>query len=375
MILLKRIRVAALATLIPSEVIPMLFHKSTLRTVVVAGRRRFGASTRLLQEIATPFGFRRYESAMICPRPGMIQVMNAPTKPAAGGDGPSKHVFLKHTHDPMHPVDESTVRPGRPPLRVLQDVTGSVAVVAAVSYGLAYYWQNSFYQEFRLTPDQAGVDRIGALLRLSPTLFVVGVALVVGGAVAFLVGNVLWWVLVPTRWKTKINKWWLVAAVMIAMAGTLAWSLAVDTSRYDPSGNAARTGALRQLAIGLAFTGFVFILMRRQAPRATLAALAVTVLVLFASTVGTWVGADARYLADTGTASDRLTALGIPVDYAVVRWNDPQRTPESIRTRKPATSEMGTQVPVVLVVHNQSPTGYVFLTATRTGCTSSTPRK
>jgi hypothetical protein len=212
--------------------------------------------------------------------------MDDPIRSDDGGI-PSKHVPVENNTSAAAPAEAGgTDRPGRPPLRVLQDVTGAVAVVAAVSYGLAYYWQYSFFREFRLTPDQAGVDRIGALLRLSPTLVAASVALVLGGAIAFLVGNALWWVFVPTRWKAKIDKWWLVAVVMIALIGVLAWSLAVDRSRYDPAGDAVRTGTLRQLAIGLVFTGLVFVLMRRQAPRAALTALSVTVLVMVASTVG-----------------------------------------------------------------------------------------
>jgi hypothetical protein len=50
----------------------------------------------------------------------------------------------------------------------------------------------------------------------------------------------------------------------------------------------------------------------------------------------------------------------MPVAYAVVRWNDPQRTPESISTRPPTATETGARVPAVLVVLNQSSAGYVF---------------
>ncbi|MEV6611688.1 hypothetical protein [Kutzneria sp. NPDC051319] len=70
-----------------------------------------------------------------------------------------------------------------------------------------------------------------------------------------------------------------------------------------------------------------------------------------------WVGQGARDLRETGLAPTRLSLVGVPVDYATVRWIDPGRKPSSI-VDAPMSGQ--TSPPRLLIILNQTATTYAL---------------
>lgn len=155
---------------------------------------------------------------------------------------------------------------------------GCVAVAAVVGYAFAYQLYDTFYESFGLTPEQAGVDRVGALLRVTPAMFILGVGVFVltfvfVGTMAVLRSMVVQAVSWQMPARTYAVCAWL---VLLAVLMVVDWS-----RREDGSGSIFPESATfrSSVAMGVVLAGLYLLVRwftRRWAPLlVVLAAIAV----------------------------------------------------------------------------------------------------
>lgn len=201
---------------------------------------------------------------------------------------------------------------------MVQHLGGCVAVAAVVGYAFAYQLHDTFYESFGLTPEQVGVDRVGALLRMTPAMFVIGVsafvlAFVFVGTMAVLRSMVAQ----AVSWQVSARTYAVWAGVLLFAALMVAeWSRHQDGlgSIFPESATFQSSMAMGMLLIGLYLLVRWF--TRRWAPLVVaLAAIAVLGYQMSeAMSFGAW------QLQRTGESSVALWLVGISPHYASVRW-------------------------------------------------------
>jgi hypothetical protein len=255
--------------------------------------------------------------------------------------------------------------------RALRDA-GSLLAVAAISlYAVAYFTQYSFYEPFGVTPDEVGIDKVSALLRLLPLMFTVGLAILVV-TVAFM-GLGIW---IRDSYVATFDKYprlaeWFpdlrrdfppMTFLVLVVVGAL---LLLDLLIIPNMGLGPDTDDLRNLSklvwVILCMGGIVtvpWLIVRRfwnsrvAATIATFVAVCVTGLGLYA-----WVGAGAQTLYSTGIPAQRLYFVGINIHDVTARWYEPAHKPSGIS--EPASVDPKAP-PHLLIQLNHSTTAYTL---------------
>ena len=245
--------------------------------------------------------------------------------------------------------------PSRRLFQSIQDIAAVLALTTVLAYGIAYYLQYSFYREFRLTPDQVGVDRLSALLRIAPLIVTVAGVTAVLGLTILRVGSDLLGI-IAVIWRVHRRHPWRVRTIYFFVLVLLWWAAGefLDGSSFFGYG--------AKLAIGvLAFFLAVMLMDWNDWPWLHRRHVVVgSILALIAAgsvSLGNWIADGAKDLAASGNYARRFGAIGIPVDYAAVRWIDPIRKPASI-VEQSASDPV--KPPRLLVILNQSATTYAF---------------
>ena len=239
------------------------------------------------------------------------------------------------------------------------DSAALLATAAAAAYAIAYYLQLSFYREFGLTPDQVGVDKTSALLRLIPAMTVVVAVL---GMFAALFQMALMGFR-KLRHHTGPRRSAPLAAWTLGVISFTFWTTSVVRGAVPPPWPILLLYSLL-MSIPAALALFLvveemnptFVLPRPPARIGVCFVLAWTA--LSAIVVSGWVTVGAKDLASTGHLSRRFEILGIPLDYATISWLDQNKKPPSIAMQ----SASGTLLPQseLLVIIGQTSSSYTL---------------
>jgi hypothetical protein len=169
----------------------------------------------------------------------------------------------------------------------------------------------------------------------------------------------LWGVFRP-EWRKKITAAQLVGAVSLLVVVGLIFVVETTGNPFRPAPFSPSAMRFMQdtLLLGI-FVVIIYVCVRGLWKKP-----AVAVLVALLSAVAVigmqlylWVGIGARDLMDTGLTSNRLSVVGIPIDYAAVHWIDPARKPASI-VEMPQSSPASP--PHLLIILNQTATTYAL---------------
>ncbi|MCP3800324.1 hypothetical protein NLX83_13755 [Allokutzneria sp. A3M-2-11 16] len=208
---------------------------------------------------------------------------------------------------------------------------GSVAVfISALCYALAYYVQDGFYAQFRVTPEQVGIDRISALLRVTPVAFVVGfVALMVCCL------SVTYAIAVSRAIEAKFKR--RVSPLLLLPGGPLLYlgvAYAIDGLGITPvslTGSSSFVGALLVGTLLSLVIAILWLAARRLELEKMAILLFIPAVILFSATMlKGWIEEGAANLRDHGIKSHRLILIGVSDALVEVRWRESARRPHSI---------------------------------------------
>jgi hypothetical protein len=255
--------------------------------------------------------------------------------------------------------------------RALRDA-GSLLAVAAISlYGVAYFTQYSFYETFGVTPDEVGIDKVSALLRLLPLMFTIGLAILVV-AVAFM-GLGIWirgrYVAAFDRWP-QLAEWFpilrrdfppvvILALVAVAALVFLDWLIIPS---MGPGPDVVEFRQSVDLGWLILWTSAIvtvqWLVVRRFWDSRVAAVIATFVAVCAAGLcLYSWIGAGAQTLHSTGTPTHRLFFVGINPRAVTARWYDPIRRPSGIS--EPSSGDPNSS-PHLLIQLNHSASAYTL---------------
>ena len=240
---------------------------------------------------------------------------------------------------------------------VFKDVGGALTVGAVVLYALAYFIQYVFYEQFGVTPDEVGVDKVAALLRLVPLILLAGTVGTVGAFVLIFVAGLLAG-FIPERIRDRLNLPLYFAAFAVGAA------IAYQALVVDGAHGSAHTQASVYMSAVWALVTWSwisvlmwFVVERYATRRAAALATAITLIVVVTFTMMSWVSDAAARLHQTGVAAQRLAWIGIPIGYVDVHWIDAARRPSSIVE----TTDAGLRYPArLLILLNQTTSNYTF---------------
>ncbi|WP_329072565.1 hypothetical protein [Amycolatopsis sp. NBC_01480] len=227
---------------------------------------------------------------------------------------------------------------------------GAVAVFgSAAAYALGYAAQDSFFSAFGLNPDEVGIDKLSALLRIVPLASIFGFCLVLLFTMGIGVGN-----LIHKKLPERLSARWPVAVTAPVLGVGLVIVMAIDQSLPDLPVISAGVNVLC-CWLGTAVVWMVFRAV--WGLRAASAAAAAAVVILATVILYEWIPSGAQFLRASGQASVRLDLIGIRSGWVDVRWHDPRRRPPELAANPPGYAIMPppqVQLPRLLVVLNQS---------------------
>jgi hypothetical protein len=240
-------------------------------------------------------------------------------------------------------VFDRRVRPRTSPKKsdwlVLGELGGFLLVIAAISYGLGYYVQYSFYAHFGVTPEEVGIDKTTGLLRLTPVIFTIGLVAIIVLASTMLCARVLFHYL-PSEIRRRVPFWLFMPAVLfvLTMVGyeTLvngenpAYSVPGD----DSSAQLFKSG---MYLFGMWLFGVGVWYAARKSWGGKLAAIliAASLTMVTAYQLNVYVGDATESLTMYGRVTTTLPSVGIVVGLADVRWYDPARRPVALAASTP----------------------------------------
>jgi hypothetical protein len=235
----------------------------------------------------------------------------------------------------------------------LQEVGGLLALIATAAYALAYLLQSVFYGHFGLTPDQVGVDKVGALLRLVPAIFiaVAVAALVLGVLVA--ISRALWSVL-PLKAQVRVP-----FRAFVTLPYVTLFMIGIVVSAVNSADDRVffRVGGVGlAVMVPVAVVSFLHRVLRELVGAWARPAIVVALFMLVGLLGAIWVDTKADALQQDGLGSTTLSIIGIPVGYAAVHWVDPARRPPSV-TEQPLTRQ---EPPHIMVIIGESSTSYTL---------------
>jgi hypothetical protein len=242
-------------------------------------------------------------------------------------------------------------------LSIFKDVAGVLAVAGVALYALAYFIQTSFYSQFNVTPDEVGVDKVSAVLRILPLLFFAALIAVMGAG-AFLYFGGLVAGFLPDRVQNRIHPALflsVLAVVILILLQVLVFDKDSPGMQVEQSGYVSATWAV---VIWSLIAVLVWLTIKRYATaRAAALATAVALVLAIGITMYDWVNLAAVRLHDSGLVAMRLEWVGIPVNYLNVHWIDSDQRPSSIVE----TNVNGLRYPArLLILLNESTTAYTL---------------
>lgn len=231
------------------------------------------------------------------------------------------------------------VRPARQEASNIQATIGEVGgaglLAAGAAYALGYSAQSGYYNAFGLTPEQAGVDRVSALLRITPLAALFGVLTVLVVAAMLAIGR---WVQtefldwLPFAWSRRLPAYVVLPTLLLIPIVSL--SVHAPDMYAGPDGSTVgdyelwqniTAGALVWLLV--AWVWWIF--SRILGQLAATAAAGITVIATACIALNMFATAPAQNLRDQGypQSSIRLMMIGLPQSYAEVRWKRADRAP------------------------------------------------
>lgn len=243
------------------------------------------------------------------------------------------------------------------------DLGAVVVLGSAAAYALGWAAQDAFFGAFGLTPDEVGVDKLAALLRILPlaVIFAVGLAVVFTFAIAFggLIYDSLARACEPApSWLRRFAAWLrgrvpLLVAVPIVGAALVAAMALMGMWPRDAAADAGITVLICWMLTAMVWLVFRDVWGKRTASAAAAAA----VVVLAGMLLYGWLPTGADALRSSGVLPERLNVVGIRSGYVDVRWFDSGRRPPEL-IDNPAGAAIApppqTSLPRLLIVLNQS---------------------
>lgn len=263
--------------------------------------------------------------------------MTFATLPVMAADDLDVREHVSAGADRVHERPAAKGKSGLPPW--LGELGGVAVFATGAAYALGYSAQSAYYSLFGLTPEEVGVDKISALLRITPLAALFGFATTTAVAGMLWLGRMIYNMISDLfpRWKSKVPSYLLVSVVLIIPLFWFADSENHSRGRYDqiavehgyPPSDAILTVGLLWLV--LAVMWWVFSKTAGEA----VAGIATSVMVVAVACIALWEFVEApteiRATQPKIEQSARLALVGIPQAYAEVQWKNPSEAPEYMR--------------------------------------------